>query len=143
MRSCADRSGSNPLLPVVASALAAGLAGGPLVTACAEEDEFIGEATGAAAREARTREDGPRLPIYLDRTYSAEERAADRVSSMSLEEKASQLISSQSPAIARLGVREYGWWNEAAHGAAREGTRANANPPILINTTSYPVDLSL
>ncbi|MEE6260780.1 glycoside hydrolase family 3 C-terminal domain-containing protein [Plantactinospora sonchi] len=81
--------------------------------------------------------------IYLDRSYSPEERAVDLVSRMTLEEKAAQMISSQSVALPRLGIEAYGWWNEAAHGVAREGTLHNANPPILINTTSYPVDLSL
>ncbi|HEU5157876.1 MAG TPA: glycoside hydrolase family 3 C-terminal domain-containing protein [Streptosporangiaceae bacterium] len=85
----------------------------------------------------------PPLPIYLDRSYSAEERAADLVSRMTLEEKAAQMNSSQSAPIPRLGVAAYGWWNEAAHGVAREGTLNNANPPTLINTTSYPVDLSM
>jgi beta-glucosidase len=81
-------------------------------------------------------------PIYLNRSYSAAERAADLVSRMTLAEKASQLNSSQAAAIPRLGIAAYGWWNEAAHGVAREGTLDNANPPTLTNTTSYPVDLS-
>jgi beta-glucosidase len=85
----------------------------------------------------------PGTPIYLNPVFSAEERAADLVSRLTLAEKASQMNSSQSAAIPRLGIAAYGWWNEAAHGVAREGTLNNANPPILINTTSYPVDLSL
>ncbi len=81
-------------------------------------------------------------PIYLDRTYSPTERAADLVSRLTLAEKAEQLDSSQAAAIPRLGIPAYGWWNEAAHGVAREGTVDNANPPTFVNTTSYPVDLS-
>ncbi|MEO3923368.1 glycoside hydrolase family 3 C-terminal domain-containing protein [Micromonosporaceae bacterium B7E4] len=81
--------------------------------------------------------------IYLDRSYSPQERAVDLVSRMTLAEKAAQLVSSQSAALPRLGIEAYGWWNEAGHGVAREGTLHNANPPILVNTTSYPVDLSL
>ncbi|GAB3984350.1 hypothetical protein GCM10027615_71730 [Plantactinospora veratri] len=81
--------------------------------------------------------------IYLDRSYSARERAVDLVSRMTLAEKAAQMISSQSAALPRLGIAAYGWWNEAGHGVAREGTLHNANPPVLVNTTSYPVDLSL
>ncbi|WP_437676775.1 glycoside hydrolase family 3 C-terminal domain-containing protein [Sorangium sp. So ce131] len=83
------------------------------------------------------------LPIYLDRSYSPEERAADLVSRMTLAEKASQMISSQAPAIPSLGLPAYGWWNEAAHGVAREQVNDRGNPPNTINTTSYPVDLSL
>src|SRR5438477_9429321 len=55
-------------------------------------------------------------PIYLDRRYSAEERAADLVARMTLAEKAAEMNSSQAAAIPRLGVAAYGWWNESAHG---------------------------
>ena len=43
------------------------------------------------------------------------------VSQMTLEERASQLTY-QSPAIKRLGIPAYNWWNEALHGVARAGT---------------------
>lgn len=82
-------------------------------------------------------------PVYLDPRYAPEERAADLVARLSLEEKAQQMISSQAPAIPRLGIAAWGWWNEAAHGVARQQTNTGANPPVLWNTTSYPVDLSL
>src|SRR5262245_2548849 len=82
-------------------------------------------------------------PIYRNPSYSPQERAADLVSRMTLAEKASQMISSQAPAIPRLGIRAYGWWNEAIHGLAREQTLDGDNPPTLINTTSYPVSLSM
>jgi beta-glucosidase len=81
--------------------------------------------------------------IYLDPSYPAQERAADLVSRMTLQEKASQLVSSQAPAIPRLKVRAYGWWNEAVHGVARQQTVDGDVPPELVNTTSYPVSLSL
>ena len=60
-------------------------------------------------------------PIYLDPSYSPEERARDLVSRMTVEEKASQLRF-DSPAVERLGVPEYNYWNEALHGVARAGT---------------------
>jgi beta-glucosidase len=81
--------------------------------------------------------------VYLDPAYSPEERAADLVSRMTLAEKAAQMVSSQAPAIPRLHVRAYGWWNEAIQGVARESTLDGENPPELINTTAYPVSLSL
>ncbi|EGF90005.1 beta-xylosidase B [Asticcacaulis biprosthecium C19] len=59
-------------------------------------------------------------PAYQDTTKTAEQRAADLVSRMSLEEKAAQLIN-DAPAIPRLGVREYNWWNEGLHGVAAHG----------------------
>ncbi len=60
-------------------------------------------------------------PKYLDESLSAKERAKDLVSQMTLEEKASQLRY-DAPAIERLGVPAYNWWNEALHGVARAGT---------------------
>lgn len=70
-------------------------------------------------------------PIYMDTNYSFEERAADLVSRMTLEEKVSQL-GYKAPAIERLGVAEYDYWKEALHGVARQG-----------KATSFPTALSL
>ncbi len=53
--------------------------------------------------------------------YSTARRKAEEiVSQMTAEEKMSQLLY-ESPAIERLGIREYNWWNEACHGVARAG----------------------
>src|SRR4051794_27901789 len=93
-------------------------------------------APGVAAARAET-------PGYLNPAYTPAERAADLVARLSLQEKAQQMNSSRAPAIPRLGIEAWGWWNEAAHGVARQQTNDNANPPTLVNTTSYPVDLSL
>jgi len=54
----------------------------------------------------------PDLPIS--------ERTADLVSRMTLDEKISQMLH-EAPAIDRLGVPEYNWWNECLHGVARAG----------------------
>jgi beta-glucosidase len=59
-------------------------------------------------------------PVYLDLSRSFEERAADLVARMTLEEKIAQLRN-DTPAIPRLGVPAYEWWNEALHGVARAG----------------------
>lgn len=50
-----------------------------------------------------------------------EQRARDMVAQMTVEEAASQL-KYDAPAIARLGIPAYNWWNEALHGVARAGT---------------------
>lgn len=47
-------------------------------------------------------------------------RAKELVSQMTLEEKMSQMLH-HSPAIERLGIPKYCWWNEALHGVARTG----------------------
>ncbi|MEL1252981.1 glycoside hydrolase family 3 C-terminal domain-containing protein [Flavobacterium sp. DGU38] len=51
---------------------------------------------------------------------TTEQRVNDLVSRMTVDEKISQLMDS-SPAIERLGVPEYNWWNESLHGVARAG----------------------
>ena len=52
---------------------------------------------------------------YLDTSLSFEERVDDLVSRMTVEEKISQTLY-QAPAIPRLGVPDYNWWNECLHG---------------------------
>src|SRR5450631_1273618 len=59
-------------------------------------------------------------PRYPDTALPAETRAADLVSRMTLEEKASQMVN-QSRAIPRLGVPAYDWWSEALHGVGFSG----------------------
>ena len=57
---------------------------------------------------------------FQNRNLSAKERAEDLCSRLTLEEKASLMLNS-SPAIERLGIREFSWWSEALHGVARNG----------------------
>jgi beta-glucosidase len=59
-------------------------------------------------------------PPYLDPDLPLERRVDDLVGRMTLEEKALQMIDN-APAIPRLGIPAYGWWNEALHGVARAG----------------------
>ena len=51
----------------------------------------------------------------------AKSKAEELVGRMSVEEMASQLRF-DAPAIDRLGIPAYNWWNEALHGLARGGT---------------------
>lgn len=57
---------------------------------------------------------------YKDITLSPEERAADLVGRLTLEEKVA-LMQNASPAVSRLGIKPYEWWNEALHGVGRAG----------------------
>jgi len=59
-------------------------------------------------------------PAYLNPSLSFDQRAADLVSRLTLEEKVQQM-KDIAPAIERLGVPAYNWWNEALHGVARSG----------------------
>lgn len=61
------------------------------------------------------------VPPYKNSKLSFDERAADLVSRMTLEEKILQMQNG-APAIPRLGVAAHEWWNEALHGVARAGT---------------------
>ena len=54
-------------------------------------------------------------------TQEAMTRARALVAQMTVEEQASQLRF-DAPAIERLGIPAYNWWNEALHGVARAGT---------------------
>jgi beta-glucosidase len=59
-------------------------------------------------------------PVYMNPDLPIEERVANLVSQMTLEEKVSQLVN-DAPAIERLGIPRYNWWNECLHGVARAG----------------------
>lgn len=58
---------------------------------------------------------------YKNTELSIGERAEDIVSKMSVQEQAEQL-KYDAPAIERLGLSAYNWWNEGLHGVARAGT---------------------
>lgn len=68
---------------------------------------------------------------YKDPNLSAEVRAKDLLGRLSLQEKA-QLMEHTSPAIERLGIPAFNWWNEALHGIGRNGT-----------ATVYPITMGL
>ncbi|HTD53798.1 MAG TPA: glycoside hydrolase family 3 C-terminal domain-containing protein [Silvibacterium sp.] len=72
-------------------------------------------------------------PPYLDPSLPPEQRAADLVHRMTLEEKASQLVN-QARAIPRLDVPAYDWWSESLHGVARDGTTEFPEPVGLAAT---------
>jgi beta-glucosidase len=57
---------------------------------------------------------------FEDADRSIEERADDLVSRLTLAEKMAQM-QHEAPAVARLGIPAYNWWNECLHGVARAG----------------------
>ena len=69
----------------------------------------------------------------------AKEKAHELVSRMTLEEKASQLRY-DAPAIPRLGVPTYNWWNEALHGVARAGV-ATSFPQAIAMAAAFDDEL--
>lgn len=78
-------------------------------------------------------------PTYLDTSLSFEERVDDLIGQMTLEEKASQM-KHDAPAIERLGVPAYNWWNECLHGVARAGI-ATVYPQAIGMGATWNADL--
>ena len=72
-------------------------------------------------------------PAYLNPSLPAQQRAADLVHRMTLEEKVTQLTN-QARAIPRLNVPAYDWWSEALHGVAVNGTTEFPEPVGLAAT---------
>ena len=70
---------------------------------------------------------------------TAREKAKALVAQMTLSERASQLLYN-SPAIERLGIPAYNWWNEALHGVARAGT-ATSFPQAIAMAASFDDEL--
>jgi len=90
---------------------------------------FLAVAIGLSAR---TKEKSQAL--YMDNTIPMEIRVANLVSQMTVEEKVSQMMYN-SPAIDRLQIPEYNWWNECLHGVARSGNASVFPEPIGLAAT--------
>jgi len=69
------------------------------------------------------------FPMWNDK-LSFEERVNDLVSRLTLEEKVAQMLNA-APAIPRLGVSAYDWWNETLHGVARTPFRVTVFPQAI------------
>jgi beta-glucosidase len=98
----------------------------------------LGFLTFAAALPGRAQDSKPdaRAP-YLDTSLPIERRVEDLVSRMTLEEKVSQMMNA-APAIPRLGVPEYDWWNEALHGVAFSGAATVFPQAVGLGATFNP-----
>ena len=79
------------------------------------------------------------MDIYKDKSRSFEERAKDIVSKMTVEERCEQLKFG-APAIERLSVEAYNWWNEGLHGVARAGV-ATMFPQAIGLAASFDEEL--
>ncbi|HUK30424.1 MAG TPA: glycoside hydrolase family 3 C-terminal domain-containing protein [Candidatus Acidoferrum sp.] len=84
------------------------------IPASAQSSSQIPPPANVATQEQQSK------PTYLDPNLPIEQRVNDLVSRMTLEEKVSQM-QNVAPAIPRLGIPAYDWWNEALHGVARAG----------------------
>lgn len=73
----------------------------------------------------------PALPV--------EARVKDLISRLTLEEKV-RCMKHQSPAIPRLGIPAYNWWNEALHGVARTEEKVTVFPQAIGMAAGFDVD---
>jgi len=89
--------------------------------------------TGVLAQENESRIQ------YTNPSLTIETRVADLVSRMTLGEKISQMQHT-APAIDRLGIPAYNWWNEALHGVARNGV-ATVFPQAIGMAATWNPDL--
>ena len=60
------------------------------------------------------------LSEMREKTAAYKKQARKLVAQMTLEEKVTQTVHA-APAVKRLGIKAYNWWNEALHGVARAG----------------------
>lgn len=106
----------------------------PVLTGCSQEQD--GSATDTVPEVAReVAETAP----YQDVTLDIDRRVEDLVGRMTLEEKIGQM-QYEAPAIERLGIPEYNWWNEALHGVARAGL-ATVFPQAIGLAATWDEDL--
>jgi beta-glucosidase len=76
---------------------------------------------------------------FQDPSLDIDDRVNDLVSRLSIDEKANQLFH-KAPAIERLGIPEYNWWNECLHGVARAG-EATVFPQAIGLAATFDEDL--
>jgi beta-glucosidase len=76
---------------------------------------------------------------FQDDSLPLEQRVADLIGRLTLEEKAAQLQMA-APAVERLGIPPYHWWNEALHGVARNG-EATVFPQAIAMAATWNTEL--
>lgn len=73
---------------------------------------------------------------FRDYKLSFEQRVNDLVGRLTLEEKVLQMLNA-APAIARLGIPAYDWWNETLHGVARTPFKVTVYPQAIAMAATF------
>lgn len=73
---------------------------------------------------------------FQDPSLSIEQRVNDLVSHLTLEEKVKQMLNA-APAIERLGIPAYNWWNESLHGVARTPYNVTVYPQAIAMAATF------
>ena len=73
---------------------------------------------------------------FQNTSLSFEQRVNDLVSRLTLEEKVAQMLNS-APAIPRLGIPAYDWWNEVLHGVARTPYHVTVYPQAIAMAATF------
>lgn len=76
---------------------------------------------------------------FQNPALSIDARAADLVSRLTFDEKIGQMVHT-SPAIERLGIPAYDWWNECLHGVVSEDYKATVYPQAIGMAAGWDVD---
>lgn len=73
---------------------------------------------------------------FQDHTLTLEQRVNDIISRLTLEEKVAQMLNA-TPAVPRLGIPAYDWWNEVLHGVARTPFRVTVFPQAIAMAAGF------
>ena len=68
--------------------------------------------------------------LFEDIKLPVEQRVNDLVSRLTLEEKVRQMLN-DAPAVERLGIPSYNWWNECLHGVGRTKYHVTVFPQAI------------
>lgn len=79
------------------------------------------------------------IPLFKDENAPGEERIKDLLHALTLPEKIA-MLGNESPAVARLKIPAYNWWNESLHGLARAG-EATVFPQAIGMAATFNDDL--
>ena len=84
---------------------------------------------------ASSAQDYKNYPMW-DPKLSIDKRVNDVVSRLTLEEKVAQMLNA-APAIPRLGIPAYDWWNEVLHGVARTPYKVTSYPQAIAMAATW------